>query len=56
MSLTLDDFSDKMLKIFAMECGVSRSDVVRTLIKARASKENGILRSYADLISKDREI
>ncbi|WP_337098665.1 ribbon-helix-helix protein, CopG family [Paenibacillus sp. YIM B09110] len=54
VSLTLDDFSDKMLKLIAMENGVSRSEVIRSLVKARASNENGILRGFADLISKDK--
>jgi len=56
VNLSLDDFTDKMLKLIAMENGVSRSEVIRSLVKAKANKDNGILRGYADLISKDRDI
>lgn len=52
ISITLDEFSDKMLKIIAMEHGISRSETIRNLVKARAGKDTGILRKYADLISK----
>ncbi|RUS47608.1 hypothetical protein [Cohnella sp. AR92] len=53
VNLTLDDYSDKMLKLLALSYGISRSEVVRKLIKARAEKDNGILRGYCDLIERE---
>ncbi|MBY3620362.1 hypothetical protein HGO21_12470 [Acinetobacter sp. CUI P1] len=53
VNLTLDNFTDKMLKIIAMEKGISRSETVRKLVKEKIEKDNGALKKYGELVGKE---
>lgn len=53
VNLTLDNFTDKMLKIIAMEKGISRSETVRKLVKKKIEKDNGALKKYGELVGKE---
>jgi hypothetical protein len=52
INLTVDDFTDKMLVLMAMEFGCSRSEIVRNLVKARVKNDKGVLKRYSDIIRK----
>ncbi len=52
-NLTLDHFSNKLLKLMAIERNESRSAVVRELIREKAFANEGTIREYAELIMKD---
>ncbi|MNR68823.1 hypothetical protein D3C85_1936280 [compost metagenome] len=53
VNLTLDEFTDRILKLMAIEYAKSRSEIIRTLIKSKVESDNGMLRKYADLISQN---
>ena len=53
VNLTLDNYTDKMLKIIAMEIGTSRSETVRKLVKEKIQRENGALKNYGEIVGKE---
>jgi endonuclease III-like uncharacterized protein len=52
VNLTLDDYTDKLLKMIALEAETSRSDAVRQLVLERVNKDKGVLKMYGEIVGK----
>ncbi|MNI41688.1 Ribbon-helix-helix protein, copG family [compost metagenome] len=55
VNLTLDNFTDKTLRLIAIESGISRSGIIRNMVRERVNKDADIQKCF-DLIKDETDI